>query len=379
MAAVNTFGKGLLVLLLGLAVTGCPACHLPRHRCRPPGPPPGSPPPAPHIPAPPPSPTPAAGPVEPPPPAAAPPRMETKAEAPPVKTTAPPITPEQTSIADPRPAPVDAAKPGPAPVLLPAPPPAPPASSNPVAPAAVHEPVPPAPAAESSSPLQRLQQQAEEAAKRLDACTARLTRAEQVGGKETREEVLVCKFRKEPFSVHFKWIGQAFKDREVIYVAGQHENKIHTWLSAEDRVLGPLIKQVAYPPDSPMVRSRSRYPITTAGVWWPVQMFSRLSKALEAGDKRYGTLTYVGPQAMPQYPGKQMELVEHTVPAGAESVMPGGGKRQWYFDPETHLPLLIIAHDDRGQRVEYYCYTDVQPVSGLTDDDFNPEKLWTKR
>ncbi len=195
-------------------------------------------------------------------------------------------------------------------------------------------------------------------------------------GKAGPEELMECKFRKEPFSVAFKWVGKASKGREVIYVQGQYENKINTWLSPEDRYFG--LHRTALAPDSPLVRSRSRYPITTAGLWWPVGQFRQLVAALDKGDKRYGTLSYVGPRTRPEYP-RPMELVEHTVPPGAEAVLPGGGKRQWFFDPDGHLPLLIITADEHGQEVEYYCYTDVQPATNLTDADFNPEKQWAGR
>jgi hypothetical protein len=233
------------------------------------------------------------------------------------------------------------------------------------------------PAGDPMAHLKRLQKLAEESAAKLDQVTARMTRREQVNGKDGPEEVVECKFRKEPFSVYFKWIGQSFKGREVIFVQGQHDSKIHTWMSPSESYFG-MKRAPALAPDSPLIRSRSRHTITSAGIWQPVAQFARLVVAQAQGDTRLGKMTYLGNQKHVEYE-KLMETVEQVIPPGGEAALPGGGKRTWAFDADTHLPLLIATRDDKGQVVEYYCYTEVQHAPALSDNDFHPEKQWAKR
>jgi hypothetical protein len=316
-----------------------------------------------------------------------------------VKTTAPPPSQELAPIVVPTiptltpgatTTPTDPLKPGPAAPAPPAVLPSPGTATTVATVASIPAPVS-GPTSTSADPtvlsgdpaahLQRLYRLADEAANHLEACTARFERHEQINGKDTPKEIILCKFRKQPFSVAFKWVGEAYKGREVLYVQGQHENKITTHLVApEDRLSAMFMHsdRVALAPDNSLVRQKSRYPIATSGLWAPVTLFARLLAAQEQGDKRLGSLTYLGLQDRPEY-RKKMEAVEHVIPPGAESVLPGGGRRLWFFDPDNHLPLLITTRDAHGVEVEYYCYTDVQPALTLTDDDFNPDKQWPKR
>jgi hypothetical protein len=59
--------------------------------------------------------------------------------------------------------------------------------------------------------------------------------------------------------------------------------------------------------------------------------------------------------------------------------LPRGGHRLWAFDPQTKFPALLITHDETGHEVEYYFYDRFEFPVRLDDDDFNPDKLWTKR
>src|SRR5262245_1660649 len=232
MAAVNVAGKGLLVVVLGLALCGCegwsnhrqqPCAPEPWHnggpglppRTKTPAPPPGpGPPPAPEAKNT--TPKPAEGP---PTPAPVTPKTDVKADTKPeatVKVTTPPAAeaarPAETAKPTETTKPIEASKPTPLPPLTNVAsiqPPAAPAAK----PSANEDNVP---AGDPSAHLRRLHRLAEESANRLDAVTARLTRREQVNGKDGPEEVLSCKFRKEPFSVYFKWIGQYKSGREVV-------------------------------------------------------------------------------------------------------------------------------------------------------------------
>jgi len=43
----------------------------------------------------------------------------------------------------------------------------------------------------------------------MDSYIARLTRREQVNGKKQPEEIILFKFRQQPWSVYFKWLGES--------------------------------------------------------------------------------------------------------------------------------------------------------------------------
>jgi hypothetical protein len=231
-------------------------------------------------------------------------------------------------------------------------------------------------------PQAQLHQLARLAAERyaaLDCYQARFLRQEQVNGKDNPREVMLIKFRKQPWSVYFKWIGAEHQGREVVYVPGQHEGKIHTLLADGDMLGMRGGGRFAVVPESSLVRNKTRHPITEAGIGSLVEHFGRLVDGADQGDPRAGLLAYLGPQSRPEVP-VPLEAVQQTIPPGAESMLPHGGRRWWFFATDSHLPVLVITHDERDHEVEYYCYDSLQvPPAPFTDDDFNPDRLWPRR
>jgi hypothetical protein len=233
------------------------------------------------------------------------------------------------------------------------------------------------PTTAEANPLRRLHQQAVEKYAGIDSYIVRLTRRELVNGKAHPEEVLLFKFRKQPWSLYFKWLSNEGKGREVIYVQGQLENKIHTLLAAGDVPLMPAGKRMSLPVDSLLVRNASRHPITEAGIGATIDRLGRSLEAMERGDKRHGTVAYLGMQNRPEF-SAPVEAIEDTIPPGVETDLPRGGRRLTFFDRDSHLPVLIVARDDRGQEVEYYRYDRFQLSVRLDNDDFDPDKMWKK-
>lgn len=227
-----------------------------------------------------------------------------------------------------------------------------------------------------ADPLRQLYQRAADRYVGIDSYIVRLRRREQVGGQDKPEETLLVKFRKVPWSVYFKWLGKEGQGREAVYVQGQYENKIHTLLAAGDMPLVPAGKQLALPPDSVLVRGRSRHDIKEAGVGALVERFGQAVAYRDRNGK--GMLRYLGPQKRPESE-TPLEAVEQTIPAGAEEALPQGGRRCWYFDPVGGLPTLVVTQDKTDHEVEYYCYDRLETPVNLDDDDFNPEKLWKKK
>jgi hypothetical protein len=233
---------------------------------------------------------------------------------------------------------------------------------------------------DGNAKLQALYQDAAQRYASVDSYIVRLRRREQVNGQDKPEEVLLFKFRKQPWSVYLKWLGPEGIGRQVVYVKGQHEDKIHTLLAAGDMPFVPAGRQIALAPDNPLVRSSSRHSIHEAGFGVLIESFGRLlTTALPAVPGNPAPmLRYLGPLKRPEFemPG---DAVEQTIPPGLEPQLPQGGRRLWVFDPHTKFPLLIVTHNELGHEVEYYCYDRLQFPVRLDDADFNPEKLWTAK
>ncbi|MBV9125859.1 MAG: DUF1571 domain-containing protein, partial [Planctomycetes bacterium] len=198
---------------------------------------------------------------------------------------------------------------------------------------------------------------------------ARLHRREEVNGKSQPEELLLFKFRKQPWSVYFKWIGPEGHGREVTYVKGQYGGQIHTLLAAGDNPFLGAGKQMAVSPDNIFIRTRTRHTINEAGIGAIIDKYGEVVAAVEKGSPSAGEVHYLGRQKRPEYDAP-MEGVERLIPPGQEPQLPRGGRRYLFFDAVNGLPVLTITQDDRGHEVEYYCYDLFQFNVGLDDNDF---------
>jgi hypothetical protein len=190
------------------------------------------------------------------------------------------------------------------------------------------------------------------------------------------EEIMQVKIRYQPYSVHLKWIGTEGKGREVVYVHGKHNNEMQVLLASSD-FGSSLFKRQSISPDSSLVRSKSRNSITQTGLGAMIEHFGRVIAGFEKGDRREGTVRYLGLNDRPEFTGK-VEVVHQALPAGgSDPLLPKGGHRWWFFDVASGLPVLRITHDLTGE-VEYYCHDHIQWPVRLSDDDFNPDRLWRR-
>jgi hypothetical protein len=234
----------------------------------------------------------------------------------------------------------------------------------------------PAPDTTDITPRQ-LWEAANERIKDLDTYIVRLTRRETIKDRANPEEVMLFKYRSAPWSVYFKWLGKEGSGREVLYVRGQHDNKIHSRLAAGDIPLMPAGRRMALSPDNILVRSAARHPITQAGIASTVNQIGRLVASHEKGDAKTGKVIPLKAVNRPEF-AKVVVGLEHRLPAGLDATLPNGGVRTWFFCPTTKLPMLIVGKDEKGNEVEYYRYDRLQSNVKLDDNDFHPEALWGK-
>lgn len=228
-----------------------------------------------------------------------------------------------------------------------------------------------------ADPLSRLLRDAEQSCAQNDSYICRLRRREHQPGKPKPEEVLIFKCRARPFSVHFKWLGEEGKGREVVFVGGRGDDKLHILTAAGDIPLTPAGRRLDLPADSLLVRSASKYPITEAGLCRTVARFHRL-----LDDSRRGVpglaCKYLGPMSRPEFAGP-LEMVEITLPPNREPEAPRGGRRLLGFDSLTKWPVFSTTFDPEGREIDYYCFDRFQLNVRLDDDDFNADKMWPVR
>lgn len=209
----------------------------------------------------------------------------------------------------------------------------------------------------------------------IESYVARLTRRETADGEQRPEEVILFKFRKEPWSAYLKWVGDAGTGREGLYVPGRHGGKVHVRVAAWDIPFVPAGRRMALDPDGSLLRAASPHPITDLGVGALLDKLGAVLDAQEGGDDRRGTLRVVGPEDLPEF-AEPAYGIEHAIPAGADPALPAGGRRVYWFDPATGLPAVARTRGPAGGEVDYYRYDRLQHPVGLDDADFDPDVLW---
>ena len=202
-----------------------------------------------------------------------------------------------------------------------------------------------APLAKAPTPRE-LYQAAQDRYARMGSYIARMRRREQVDGKLKPEEIITFKFRKAPWSVHLKWVGVEGKGREVVFVKGQYDGKLHTLLAAGDSFLFSAGKRMAFLPNNPLVLSASRHPITEAGIGASIDHLGDTLAAVERGDKSLGGLTLVRSvkrrSSISRFPAWCIVSRLASIPACRRAAT-----RTYFFDPELAMPTLLVTVDAR--------------------------------
>jgi Protein of unknown function (DUF1571) len=251
-------------------------------------------------------------------------------------------------------------------------------SEEPIVPAAASEPI-----VESNlDALRRISRRSTEHYMAMEGFECRLTRREMVGKQAMPQEELQYKFRREPYSLHIKWVGLEGQGRELVYATGKYDGKVQILTGKGEGLVVPVGLKVARQPTDKEVRGKARYDIREGGMGLGVQWFAKVVAIMERDPSQAKRMKYLGiVKGRPERPSG-LEAVEEMIPPDWEPLLPKGGKRTTYFDPDPAspsfgLPIVVAAFNEAGREVEYYNFDHLRPIRP-TDADFDVERLWRK-
>jgi hypothetical protein len=229
--------------------------------------------------------------------------------------------------------------------------------------------------------LRRLYRQAIERFNAMDGFECRLTRMETVNNKPMPREELHYRFRRQPYSVHITWVGLEAQGRQLIYVDGKYDNKVQILTGKHEGLFVASGKRVAFAPTDSNIRSKARHDIRDGGLMLSLAGFGKVLTVMEQDPSQAGRMRYLGRKPVRERESG-LETVEETIPPDWEPLLPKGGKRTTYFDPEPSspsfgLPILVTTVADNGRQVEYYWFDQLRPTKPI-DADFDPDRLWKK-
>ncbi len=233
----------------------------------------------------------------------------------------------------------------------------------------------PAARGKADAAIRTLYERAAKSTGTIKSYILRLRRREVIGNRKRPEEIILFKMRMEPRSLYMKWLGKEGFHRQDIYNFSDKIIKVLT--AAGDIPFIPAGQHMKLAPDSLLIKSNSRHPVTEAGLDIIVNRLGDVLARWEKGDVKAGELKYLGVLKRPEF-DQPVEAVMHVIPPGVEKLLPKGGQRLLFFDSKTDLPVLVITHDHNGQEVEYYCYDRIQFPVALDNRDFDPQLLWGK-
>lgn len=192
-----------------------------------------------------------------------------------------------------------------------------------------------------------------------------LNRRERVGAKLLPVEDVLLSVRREPKAVRLEWPEGAHKGREVIYSAAENGGLMQVNM-ADSLVPVP---RMSLPPDSPLVMSNSRHPITEAGFDTIVRNLEKAIALEKAGTPTDGEVKYAGLE-QPNGLNQACHKLVRVTPAGETWLV--------YIDPGSHLPALVQATAADGSLLERYLFLDPRAdVPALAQADaFNAAKRW---
>lgn len=184
---------------------------------------------------------------------------------------------------------------------------------------------------------------------------------EQINGNLLPADKFQLRKRREPFAVRMVWNQGKDAGREVLF------SPVETKGMIQIRMPKALIPRISMSPDSPLVRSKSRHPITEAGADSVVTRLATTLALLKSGKQNTGELK------VERIDDPQLGLLDRITHRTVEGEL-------WVadLDGKTGLPVTIHGIESDGQLIEHYEFRNYQlNISELLAvEAFNPDALW---
>ena len=193
--------------------------------------------------------------------------------------------------------------------------------------------------------------------------TCTFIKQERVNRTVLPKQTIDVAFRREPFSVGFKWLENPPRADRLLYVAGRWDNQMLV------RPSGALARMVvptaARDPQGAEAMEQTLRPVTRFGFLRGLQsLLDVYRQARQAGDLETG---YGG---RVELNGRPAVVLIRTLPD--KNDYPAHVTRT-YIDEGYLVPVRIEATNWDGQFQAMYEYTDIDFSAKLTDRDFRPE------
>lgn len=184
---------------------------------------------------------------------------------------------------------------------------------------------------------------------------------EQMNGKLLPPDNFTLSKRREPFAVLMQWSDGKDAGREVMF------SPVDTKGMIQIRMPKGLIPRISMAPDSLLVRSKSRHPITEAGADSVVE---RLTETLNLQKTNHQNAGQLQAERLTDPTLGPIDRVTHRTFQGELWVVD--------LDATTGLPLTIHATDAQGQLLEHYEFRGYQlnQAELMTADAFDPNARW---
>lgn len=196
------------------------------------------------------------------------------------------------------------------------------------------------------------------------SCT--FVKRERVDGTLGEQQHIFMKVMHQPFSVYMLF-KQPFAGREVVYAAGQNDNKLVALDVGVKRYLGKM----SLDPNGALAMKGQKHPITSVGIR---NLCDKLVKMHE-GELKYGECEVtVNPE--PTIDGRKTTLVQIIHPTPRKEFKNYVGRI--FFDNELKIPIHYDAYSwpaaagGKPQLEESYTYQNLQLNNNFTATDFDP-------
>lgn len=218
----------------------------------------------------------------------------------------------------------------------------------------------------------------------IEDYTCRLVKRERIGGElqdyQHADVWVRCQQSMEdqniePLSVYMEFLAPPrIRGRRLLYVEGRHDNQVLV------RKGGALLSyvRVRIDPNGAAAKRESNYPISDIGM---DQIIERLIDQMRQ-DIRHdpdGANTKVATFRSAKVKDRTCTHIRVTHPKKSDGLT--FHRASLYVDDQLHVPIRLVAYDwpksedDTPDLIEEYNYLRLRLNVGLTNQDFNPEKL----